>query len=175
VIVVGGEALVDLVPAGGSGGAGGALAPAGSAGAGGAPVAAGSGGVGGTLVPRLGGGPFNVAVALGRLGAPAAMRARLSTDAFGTAQLTHLAASGVDTSLVRRGPEPTALAMASVGADGSAGYTFYTVGTATVGFADPGLLPPSVVAVSIGSLGLLLEPGVHAGRSGDGGGHHRRR
>jgi fructokinase len=129
VIVVGGEALVDLVPGGGD-----------------------------VLVPRLGGGPFNVAVALGRLGAPAALLARLSTDAFGERQLAQLAAAGVDTSLVRRGPEPTALAVASVAADGSAAYRFYTAGTATIGFADPGALPPPVVAVSLGSLGLLLEP-----------------
>jgi fructokinase len=134
VIVVGGEALVDLVPSGEAGAAPGAL------------------------VARLGGGPFNVAVALGRLGAPAALLARLSTDAFGAAQLAALAAAGVDTSLVRRAPQPSALAVAAVAPDGSAGYTFYTAGTATVGFSDPGPLPPAVTAVSLGSLGLVLEP-----------------
>jgi len=143
LIVVGGEALVDLVPAAGRPGAG--------------TVVPGSGGV--ALLPRLGGGPFNVAVALGRLGAPVGLLSRLSTDAFGEAQLRRLAESAVDTALVQRGPEPTALALATLATDGSARYAFYTAGTATVGFADPGPLPAQVLAVSLGSLGLLLEPG----------------
>jgi fructokinase len=162
VIVVGGEALVDLVP---SANADGRCqdAPAGTARAARGGVArAGAGAAPGALVPRLGGGPFNVAVALGRLGAPAALLARLSTDAFGAAQLAALDAAGVDTSLVRRAPQPSALAVAAVGPDGSAGYTFYTAGTAAVGFTDPGPLPPAVTAVSLGSLGLVLEPGASA-------------
>lgn len=130
MIVVGGEALVDLVP-----------------------------GVGGELLPRLGGGPFNIAIAAGRLGVPTAMLGRLSTDAFGVAQLAGLVEAGVHTALVSRGPEPTALALATLAADGSASYTFYTAGTATVAFTDPGPLPAEVRAVSLGSLGLLLEPG----------------
>jgi len=93
---------------------------------------------------------------------PAALLARLSTDAFGAAQLAHLAAAGVDTSMVTRGPEPTALALASVGADGSAGYGFYTAGTAAAAFTDPGPLPAGVAAVSLGSLGLVLEPAASA-------------
>src|SRR5215217_4503189 len=100
MIVVGGEALVDLVPAAGEGS-----------------------GASGALVPRLGGGPFNIAVALGRLAAPVGL-----------------------------------LAVVSVQPDGSAAYTFYTAGTAMVAFTDPGPLPATVAAVSLGSLGLLLEP-----------------
>lgn len=129
MIVVGGEALVDLVPAGD-----------------------------GSLVPRLGGSPFTTAVAAGRLGAPTALLTALSTDAFGAAQLGALAAAGVSTSLVQRGPAPTPLAVASLGPDGSATYTFYLSGTAAVGFTDPGPLPDGVRAVVLGSLGLLLEP-----------------
>ena len=59
MIVVGGEALVDLVPT-----EPGAL---------------------GALLPRLGGGPYNTAVAAGRLGAPVAFLSRISTDGFGDA------------------------------------------------------------------------------------------
>jgi fructokinase len=130
VIVVGGEALVDLVPVDGQ-----------------------------ALQPRLGGGPFNIAVAIGRLGRPVGMLARLSTDTFGEALYRQLVEAGVDTTLVTRGAEPTALALATLGPDGSARYTFYTVGTAGVAFADPGPLPPVVHALSVGSLGLVLEPG----------------
>lgn len=134
MIVVGGEALVDLVPATGHDG------PA-------------------TLLPRLGGGPFNVAVALGRLGAPVALLSRISTDTFGTALAARLAESGVDTALVQRGPEPTPLAVVSLRADGSADYTFYVQGTADGLVTDPGPLPESTAAVSLGTLSLALEPG----------------
>ncbi|MGW0873110.1 PfkB family carbohydrate kinase, partial [Streptomyces sp. NPDC002740] len=57
MIVVAGEALIDLVPQGT-----GALAE---------------------LRPALGGGPYNTAVALGRLGSPTAFCSRTSHDAFG--------------------------------------------------------------------------------------------
>jgi len=128
-VVVGGEALVDLVPASD-----------------------------GTLAPRLGGGPLNTAVAAARLGAPVAFLSRVSTDSFGDAVLAHLVGSGVATGLVQRGPEPTTLAVVGVGADGAARYSFYTEGTADRLVADPGPLP-GAVAVSLGTLSLLLEPG----------------
>ncbi|MQA16913.1 MAG: carbohydrate kinase [Pseudonocardiaceae bacterium] len=129
-VVVGGEALVDLVPA-----------------------------HDGTLAPRLGGGPFNVAVALGRLGVPSTFLSRLSTDAFGEALLARLRESGVDASLVQRGPQPTTLAVVELAPDGSASYGFYTEGTADRLVADPGPLPGDVAAVCLGTLSLVLEPG----------------
>ncbi|WP_431045004.1 carbohydrate kinase family protein [Streptomyces sp. P1-3] len=139
MIVVAGEALIDLVPD--RAGAGGGL-PA--------------------LLPRCGGGPYNTAVALGRLGSPTAFCSRVSTDAFGDALLAGLRADGVDTTLVQRGPEPTTLAVADIGSDGSAGYGFYAEGTADRLFALPGALPESVTAVSVGTCSLVLEPGASA-------------
>lgn len=136
MICVGGEALIDLVPAPAAGP--GELAP---------------------LLPLPGGGPYNVAVALGRLGAPVRFLSRLSTDAFGTALLDRLHVSGVDTELVRRGPEPTTLAVAGIGPDGSADYSFHIEGTADRLVADPGELPPDVTTLSLGTLSLALEPG----------------
>jgi fructokinase len=133
VIVVGGEALVDLVPAGS-----GAL---------------------GALLPRLGGGPYNTAVAAGRLGAPVAFLSRISTDAFGDALLDRLRDSGVRTDLVQRGPEPTTLAVVTLAEDGSARYSFYVRGTADRLVADPGPLPDDVTTLSLGTLSLALEPG----------------
>ena len=136
-IVVGGEALVDLVPTGD-----------------------------GTLTPRLGGGPFTVAVAAGRLGAPVSFLSRVSTDAFGAAALARLEGSGVDTALVQRGPEPTTLAVVGLADGGSAHYTFYTEGTADRLVTDPGplhaALGSEVAAVSLGTLSLVLEPGASA-------------
>lgn len=135
-VCVGGEALIDLVPA-----------PATAAGELGA------------LLPLPGGGPYNVAVALGRLGVPVRFLSRLSTDTFGDALLARLEVSGVDTSLVRRGAEPTTLAVAGIGPDGSARFSFHVDGTADRLVADPGELPADVTTLSLGTLSLLLEPG----------------
>lgn len=136
MLCVGGEALVDLVPA----------------------PATGAGELG-ALLPLPGGGPYNVAVALGRLGVPVRFLSRLSTDAFGDALLDRLVVSGVDTSLVQRGAEPTTLAVAGISPDGSARYSFHVEGTADRLVADPGELPADVTTLSLGTLSLLLEPG----------------
>jgi fructokinase len=136
VIVVGGEALIDLVPE---------------------PSVVDSGLP--ALRPVPGGGPYNVAITLGRLGVPTRFMSRLSTDDFGDVLLRRLRESGVDTSMVQRGAEPTTLAVAGIGPDGSARYTFYVQGTADRLVADPGDLPDEVTTLSLGTLSLLLEPG----------------
>ncbi|WP_432136068.1 MULTISPECIES: carbohydrate kinase family protein [unclassified Streptomyces] len=136
MIVVAGEALIDLVPQGA-----GALAD---------------------LRPALGGGPYNTAVALGRLGSPTAFASRTSRDAFGEALLDGLRRAGVDVRAVQRGPEPTTLAVATLDADGSAAYSFYVDGTADRLFAAPDELPAGTRAVSFGTCSLVLEPGASA-------------
>jgi fructokinase len=132
-VVVGGEALVDLVPVEQR-----PLAP---------------------LAPRLGGGPYNVAIGLGRLGTPATMLTRLSTDAFGDALLERLRDSDVDDALVQRGEEPTTLAVVTVDGSGAARYSFHVAGAADRLVADPGELPADTVALAVGTLSLVLEPG----------------
>ncbi|MFD5539515.1 carbohydrate kinase [Streptomyces sp. NPDC127079] len=136
MIVVAGEALIDLVPQGT-----GALA---------------------ALRPALGGGPYNTAVALGRLGSPTAFCSRASNDTFGEALLDGLRRAGVDVSLVARGAEPTTLAVATVDPHGSASYSFYVDGTADRLFTAPVALPAATRAVSFGTLSLVLEPGARA-------------
>jgi fructokinase len=136
MIVVAGEALIDLVPQGT-----GALA---------------------ALRPALGGGPYNTAVALGRLGSPTAFCSRLSRDAFGEVLLDGLRAAGVDVSAVQRGPEPTTLAVATIDPGGSAAYSFYVDGTADRLFSAPAALPAGTTAVSFGTCSLVLEPGASA-------------
>ncbi|MER6468206.1 carbohydrate kinase family protein [Streptomyces collinus] len=136
MIVVAGEALIDLVPHGP-----GALAD---------------------LKPALGGGPYNTAVALGRLGSPTAFCSRTSHDAFGEALLDGLRRAGVEVSGVQRGPEPTTLAVATVGSGGSASYSFYVDGTADRLFTTPAALPAGTRAVSFGTCSLVLEPGASA-------------
>ncbi|MER6215019.1 carbohydrate kinase family protein [Streptomyces sp. NPDC001272] len=135
MIVVGGEALIDLVPV--------AQPP-------------------GALLPRPGGGPYNTALALGRLGAPVAFCSRVSADGFGESLLAGLRAAGVDLSLVQRGPEPTTLAVPSLAPDGSASYGFYVEGTADRLFALPPALPPGARALALGTCSLVLEPGASA-------------
>ena len=137
-IVVGGEALVDLVPAVPD------ATPAGTLAA---------------LHPRLGGGPFNTAVGLARLDVDVSLLTRLSTDAFGDALAARLAEQGVDDALVQRGPEPSTLAVVTVSDTGGARYSFHVAGAADREVADPGDLPGDTVAVAVGTLSLLLEPG----------------
>ncbi|MFD8500854.1 carbohydrate kinase [Amycolatopsis sp. NPDC059657] len=138
MIVVGGEALVDLVP--------------------GEPLDSTVDGGLRALLPRLGGGPYNVALAAGRLGVPSAFLSRVSDDRFGQALIKRLHESGVDTSLVQRGAEPTTLAVVALDEKGSAHYTFYTEGTADRLVADPGPLE-DVTMLCLGTLGMVLEPG----------------
>jgi fructokinase len=130
VIVVAGEALVDLVDEDG------------------APHAV------------AGGGPFNTAVALGRLEVPVAFLGSISRDVHGTMLAQLLADAGVDTSLVRRSPAPTARADVRRGKDGRNAYTFHLNGTSLVDIA-PNQLPPLATgawAVHAGTLSLALDP-----------------
>ena len=129
MITVYGEALVDLVPTTAD-----PLAP---------------------LQPALGGGPFNVARALGRLGADVEFQSRLSHDAFGTALRSSLIDAGVHLSNCPSGNEPTTLAVTALGTDGSATYTFYVDGTADR-LATP--TPVERGFAVFGTLSLALEP-----------------
>ncbi|MDJ0393835.1 carbohydrate kinase [Rhodococcus sp. G-MC3] len=130
-ILVCGEALVDLVPVH----------------------------EGPLLAPKLGGGPFNVAVALGRLGTDVGFLSRVSSDPFGEQILGSLSDASVDVSWVQRGDEPTTLAMTTLAEDGSAQYSFYADGTADRLVKDPGDLPDDIAVLSFGTLSLLYEPG----------------
>jgi fructokinase len=135
-----GEALVDLVPAGGS--------------------------TSGLWRAAPGGSPANVAVGLARLGVPTRMGVRLSGDVFGRALRRHLTDNGVDLSAAIEAPEATSLAVVSVGPDGGAEYDFRVDGTADWQWTDAelaGLLADSgdgPSAIHTGSLAAMLAPGV---------------
>ena len=132
MIVVCGEALIDIIPAGD-----------------------------GTRRSVPGGGPFNTARALARLGAPTSFLGRLSTDALGVMLARELAADGVDLSLVGYGPESTTLAVASLQGEGLVEYEFFVRGTSAPNLTPemlPSSLPPGVTALHVGTLGLVLEP-----------------
>jgi fructokinase len=132
LIVVCGEALIDIVPDGD-----------------------------GPFRPMPGGGPFNTAIALARLDVPTSFLGRLSTDRFGCRLAERLAADGVDLSLASRGCEPTTLAVAEVDRDGLADYRFYFEATSAPNLLPamlPSRLDESVTALHVGTLGLMLEP-----------------
>lgn len=74
---------------------------------------------------RLGGAAFNTAVALARLGRPAALLAGVSTDALGERIVRALAAEGIDTAFLKRCEAPTTLAVVDLsGAEGPR-YAFH--------------------------------------------------
>jgi len=132
VIVVCGEALIDMVTTGDS-----------------------------TRRPTPGGGPFNTARALARLEAPAAFLGHFSTDEFGRMLADQLAADGASLALATFGPEPTTIAIANIGGDGLAEYEFMIQGTSAPNLTRdmiPAELPVDVKAVHLGTLGLVLEP-----------------
>jgi fructokinase len=132
VILVGGEALFDLVYDGDE-----------------------------NLQGHPGGAAFTTARTIGRLGQPVAYLGRLSTDRFGTRLERMLVADGVRLDAVVRTDEPTTLAMAELDETGSAGYRFYEHATSAPGLtpqAALAALPPAVAILHVGTLGLTLEP-----------------
>lgn len=86
---------------------------------------------GGLWRPVPGGSSYNVALALGRLGAPAAFVGRLSADEQGRGMTAILAAAGVATGLVSIDNRPSPLSLVERGSEaGSARYSIHLAGTA---------------------------------------------
>lgn len=139
--MVAGENVVDLVPVSGSDDS--------------SPVSGSD-----LLRPALGGGPGNIAIAAARLEAPVAMVARLGVDAFGEAFAARFAAAGVATKYLVRSHDPSTLALATIGPDGSARYDFWLSGAADFGW-QPDELPELPVGdtLHVGSLAAFLPPG----------------
>ncbi len=109
--------------------------------------------------PLAGGSPFNVAVAVGRLGASAGFFGGLSSDFFGAMLRQALEASQVDLSLVHPTERPSTLAFVSLD-NGNARYAFFDEASAgrMVTEADLPALPKEVAALHFGSFSLAEEP-----------------
>jgi fructokinase len=132
LIVVAGEALIDLVPAGDE-----------------------------RLVAHAGGGPFNTARTLGRLERPVTYLGRISTDRAGRRLADRLAGDGVRPDGLVRTDDPTTLALVELDEQGRARYRFYEQGTSVPGLTEAdalAALPDGAAFLHIGSLGLVLEP-----------------
>lgn len=79
----------------------------------------------------LGGSPFNVAIGLGRLGPPTGFVSRISKDPNGESLADALIAAGVDMNCVARDAKPSPLAFVMRGtAQSGARYSFYLDATA---------------------------------------------
>jgi fructokinase len=131
-IVVGGEALVDLVPH-----------------------------AAGELRAHAGGGPYNTARTLGRLEQDVHYLGCLSDDGFGGRLRDQLVEDAVKLDTVVPTPLPTTLALAEVDEHGAATYRFYTEGTSAPALepeAALAALPEQVDMLHVGTLGLVMEP-----------------
>jgi fructokinase len=132
VILVAGEALIDLLVS-----SGGAI----------------------TAVP--GGGPFNVARALARLGCRTGFLGELSSDGFGQELRRALVGDGVSLVIDKPIDAPTTLAVGRLDAFGAASYGFYLAGTSAA-LLMPDSVPAAVfdgvTGLHVGSLGLAIEP-----------------
>ena len=109
-----------------------------------------------------GGSPANTAVALARLGTPAAMLARISGDAFGTRLLSRLVNDGVDVRYVVEAAQASSMAVVDLDDSGGARYSFYLQGTADWQWAAaelPVSFDSSVAAIHAGSMALMMPPG----------------
>ena len=132
VIVVGGEALVDLVPH-----------------------------AAGELRAHPGGGPYNTARTLGRLEQDVHYLGCLSDDGFGARLRAQLLEDSVRLDTVVQTALPTTLALAELDEAGAATYRFYTEGTSAPALTPEdalSALPANVAMLHVGTLGLVMEP-----------------
>lgn len=137
-VLVVGECLVDLAPAG----------------------EARQGIAGKSYVALPGGSPANVAVGLARLGVRTGFAGRFSAEGFGPWLRQHLSSNGVDLSTSVDATEPATLAVVTLDAAGRASYTFYGPETADWRWSAGELpVPSGFAAVHSGSLATTFEPG----------------
>jgi fructokinase len=134
MILISGEALIDLIPDSDKANAYDAL---------------------------LGGSPYNVAIGLGRLGSQTAFVSRISADGNGEALAAALAQNGVDLSFVARDIRPTTLAFVMRGtAKTGSRYSFYLDGTAYDGpWPFPKEWPTSGTHLHVGSFSAVERHG----------------
>jgi fructokinase len=137
MIVVIGEALIDLISKGNSG----------------------------SYQAVVGGANANVALALAVRGEKQIFLGRISNDGFGQQIRSHLAGNGVNLDYSISAREQTTLAVATIDASGVASYSFYTQNTADWGWTKdelPSLEKLSqlgVKAVQYGCLTMAIGPG----------------
>ncbi len=108
-----------------------------------------------------GGSPFNVAIGLARLGVDAAFLGGISRDRFGALLARTLAREGVDDRFLVRTDRLSTISMVATDDNGQPSYAFHGEGAADrwLALADlPAELPPEVQALTFGSYTMAVEP-----------------
>jgi len=115
----------------------------------------------GRLVALPGGAVFNVARAIGWLGADCVYLGRLSDDRFGAELRARLTEAGARLAVEEPTAAPTTLALAELDSAGSARYRFYHVHT-SASQLEPGMIASGLLdgadALLVGGIVLGLEP-----------------
>lgn len=108
-----------------------------------------------------GGSPFNVAIGLARLRVAAGFLGGISRDGFGAMLADLLVSEGVDARYLVRTDRLTTISVVTTGRDGHPGYAFHGEGAAdrSLTAADlPAVLPGAVRALTFGSYTMAVEP-----------------
>lgn len=111
------------------------------------------------FAPYAGGAVFNTAIALGRLGAPAAFFSGVSNDMLGEILADTLSASKVDTRFLARSDRPTTVAFVKL-VNGQATYAFYDEATAgrMLALDQLPVLPAGIDTLFFGGISLVNDP-----------------
>jgi fructokinase len=113
----------------------------------------------------VGGANANVAIALARAGAKQQLLARISSDAFGQKIRQRLVDNKVGLDFAIAAKEPTSVAIASIGSSGGASYSFYVENTADWGWTNNELPTQQTMstlgatALQFGCLTMAMPPG----------------
>ena len=113
----------------------------------------------------VGGANANVAIALARAGAKQQLLARISSDAFGQKIRQRLIDNKVGLDYAIAANEPTSVAIASIGSSGGASYSFYVENTADWGWTNNELPTQQTMsaigatALQFGCLTMAMPPG----------------
>lgn len=106
-----------------------------------------------------GGSPYNVAIALARMGVEVEFAGKASTDLFGRLLVDHLQREGVGTRFLSRSPAPSTLAFVAL-EGGEPSFAFYGEGAADT-LLQPDDLPAGITGAGVlhfGSISLLRGP-----------------
>ncbi|QRM34042.1 carbohydrate kinase [Microvirga sp. VF16] len=109
----------------------------------------------------LGGSPFNVAIALSRLGERSSFYGGISADHFGRALAESLASEDVDLAYAVRSERLTTISVVATDDTGHPAYSFHGEGKADrhVTEADlPPMLPDTIEAITFGSYTMAVAP-----------------
>ncbi len=109
----------------------------------------------------LGGSPFNVAIALSRLGLPSAFYGGVSTDHFGRRLTDKLAAEGVGLDYVVRSERLTTISVVATDSSGHPSYSFHGEGKAdrhVETYDLPPVLSDDIEAITFGSYTIAVSP-----------------